>query len=93
MNSAGDTKYKMEIYDASGRLETTLYFDIEYEDIFFYGDMIVIYNASSAMIFADNGNLKYQGDFEEAVLLMIPAGSGQRYILVMKDEIQTIILR
>ena len=55
--------------------------------------MIVIYNASSAMIFADNGNLKYQGDFEEAVLLMIPAGSGQRYILVMKDEIQTIILR
>lgn len=93
LNSTGDTKYRMDVYDATGRLETTLYFDMEYEDIFFYGDMIVIYNASSAMIFADNGNLKYQGDFEEAVLLMIPAGSGQRYILVMKDEIQTIILR
>lgn len=92
-NVTGETKYKMDLYNEEGQCKTTLYFDMEYDDIIFSGDLIILYNASSAMIFSENGTLKYQGDFEEAVLLMIPTNSPQRYLLVMKDKIQTIVLQ
>lgn len=93
LNPTAETKYIIDIYNSSGDLKNTLPIDMEYKDIFFVDNYVVIYNASSCMIYNINGNIKYQGEFDDSVILMIPTNSVLRYVLVTQDEIQTIILR
>lgn len=93
INPTAESRYLIDIYNTSGDLKNTLPIDMEYQDIFFNDDYVVIYNAASCIIYNINGNIKYQGDFDEPVLLMIPTNSVLRYVLVLKDQIQTIVLR
>lgn len=93
INPTAESRYLIDIYNTSGDLKNTLPIDMEYQDIFFNDDYVVIYNAASCIIYNINGNIKYQGDFDESVLLMIPTNSVLRYVLVLKDQIQTIVLR
>lgn len=93
LNTTGESKYRMDVYSSSGKMECSLLFDMEYEDVIFTQDNIVIYNAASLNVFSGNGRLKYAGDFSEPVSLMIPTESDNRYVLVLKDRIETIVLR
>lgn len=93
INPTAESRYLIDIYNTSGELKNTLPIDMEYQEIFFNDDYVVIYNAASCIIYNVNGNIKYQGDFDESVLLMIPTNSVLRYVLVLKDQIQTIVLR
>lgn len=93
INPTAESRYLIDIYNTSGELKNTLPIDMEYQEIFFNDDYVVIYNAASCIIYNINGNIKYQGDFDESVLLMIPTNSVLRYVLVLKDQIQTIVLR
>lgn len=93
LNPTAESRYLIDIYNTSGDLKNTLPIDMEYQEIFFNNDYVVIYNAASCIIYNINGNIKYQGDFEESVLLMIPTNSVLKYVLVLPDQIQTIVLR
>lgn len=94
INPTAESRYLIDIYNTSGDLKNTLPIDMEYQEIFFNDDYVVIYNAASCIIYHINsGNIKYQGDFDESVLLMIPANSILRYVLVHSDKIETIVLR
>ncbi|MDE6744847.1 MAG: hypothetical protein K2J95_13290 [Lachnospiraceae bacterium] len=93
INPTAESRYLIDIYNTSGDLKNTLPIDMEYQEIFFNNDYVVIYNAASCIIYNINGNIKYQGDFEESVLLMIPTNSVLKYVLVLPDQIQTIVLR
>lgn len=93
INPTAESRYLIDIYNTSGDLKNTLPIDMEYQEIFFNDDYVVIYNAASCIIYNINGNIKYQGDFEESVLLMIPTNSVLRYVLVLPDQIQMIVLR
>lgn len=93
INPTAESRYLIDIYNTSGDLKNTLPIDMEYQDIFFNDDYVVIYNAASCIIYNVNGNIKYQGDFDESVRLMIPTNSVLRYVLVLSDRIQTIVLR
>ncbi|MDE6685927.1 MAG: hypothetical protein K2K17_01270, partial [Lachnospiraceae bacterium] len=91
INPTAESRYLIDIYNTSGDLKNTLPIDMEYQEIFFNNDYVVIYNAASCIIYNINGNIKYQGDFEESVLLMIPTNSVLKYVLVLPDQIQTIV--
>lgn len=93
INPTAESRYLIDIYNTSGDLKNTLPIDMEYQEIFFNNDYVVAYNAASCIIYNINGNIKYQGDFEESVLLMIPTNSVLKYVLVLPDQIQTIVLR
>ncbi len=93
LNNTGESKFRMDIYSVSGELKSSLNFDIQYSDIFFTEDRAIIYNAASCVIYSTSGRLKYQGDFDESVLLMIPTTSSTKYVLVMPDRIETIQLQ
>ncbi|MDE6713450.1 MAG: hypothetical protein K2K20_06905 [Lachnospiraceae bacterium] len=93
LNPTAESRYLIDIYNTSGDLKNTLPIDMEYQEIFFNNDYVVAYNAASCIIYNINGNIKYQGDFEESVLLMIPTNSVLKYVLVLPDQIQTIVLR
>lgn len=92
-NMGLDNKYRMDIYNDKGELESSLPFDIEYTDIVFKDDMIIIYNERECTIYRANGNIKYTGNFIDPVLLLVPTENKTKYILVNRDGVQTIRLR
>ena len=77
-----------------GLLSATLnYFDVDYTDIFFEEDAMVIYNESECQIFTTEGVEKYRGNFNKSVRLMLPAGGSYKYYLVTDNTIDTIQLK
>lgn len=91
-DNTGKFRYRLDVY-GQDKMKSQIYFDTEYSDIFFANNMVVIYNAVQALIYSQNGNLKYDGMFEDGVRLMIPTNSGTKYTLVHDESIETIILK
>ena len=93
LDATGESKYRMDVYNSSGKLVNTINFDLEYSDIFFANNRTVIYNAASALIYDDSGHLKFDGVFEESVSLIVPTVSDTKYVLVTPEKIETIVLQ
>lgn len=86
-------RYRMDLYNRGGKKSGSISFDLEYADIFFSNNHIVIYNASSCLIYTTDGKLVYEGEFEDSVLLMMPTEKASKYVLVTGDSIDTIVLK
>lgn len=93
LNTGLDNKYKMDIYNDEGEIENTLLFDLEYTDIVFKNDLIIIYNERECEIYKTNGTRIYSGEFKDPVLLLVPTENKSKYIIVNRDGVQTIRLR
>lgn len=92
-NQSGESAYRLEVYDKSGSKIHTQLFDIEYTDIVFNKDQIIIYNDLDCQIFSMNGVEKFAGNFEKSTSLVIPTSSTYRYVVVTSDSIDTIELK
>lgn len=92
-STESDKRYRMEVYHKSGSLAQVLEFDLEYTDIVFYEDQVIIYNESECSIYSSGGVQKYEGSFGKTALVLIPAGSQYRYMVVTPDSIDTVELK
>lgn len=93
-NSTQSTnRYRLEVYHKSGELRQTIEFDIDFRDILFQDEQIVIYNESECRIYSSSGAEKYSGNFNKSALLLIPQNSMRRYMVVTPDSIDTIELK
>lgn len=92
LNITGDTKYRLDVYDTSGDLVHIYEFDQEYKQILFHDDFVYIYNESECMIYQVKGKLKFEGQFDIAVQLLIPTTARDKLVLVSKNRIQNIRL-
>ncbi len=88
-----ESRYKLEVYNASAKKVGTYYFDIEYSDIFFEKDCFVIYNETECVINTYAGMEKYNGNFTKSVNVMIPTKTAYKYILVTDTTIDTVQLK
>lgn len=86
-------RYRLDVYNKTGQLSRSINFDIEYLDIVFTDDQIIIYNESECKIYNMDGLEKYSGRFEKNVHLLIPASSPYKYTLITDDSIDTIELK
>lgn len=93
ISTDSSNRYRLDVYNKSGQLSQSIDFDIDYLDIVFADDHIIIYNESECQIYNMEGLEKYSGRFEKNVHLMIPASSPYKYILVTDDSIDTIELK
>ncbi|NBJ91930.1 DUF5711 family protein [Parablautia muri] len=92
-NQSGESAYRLEVYNESGGKVHSQLFDIEYTDIVFNKDQIIIYNDLDCQIFGMNGVEKFAGNFEKNTSLVIPTSSAYRYVVVTSDSIDTIELK
>ena len=93
-NSTQSTnRYRLDLYHKSGELRQSIEFDIDFRDILFHNDQIIIYNESECRIYNTSGAEKYSGSFSKSVLLLIPQNSMRRYMIVTPDSIDTIELK
>ena len=93
ISTESDNRYRLDVYHKSGEYSQSVGFDMEYTDILFHGDQIIIYNESECSIYNSNGTEKYSGLFEQSVLLLIPQSSAYRYMIVTPDSIDTVELQ
>lgn len=85
--------YRLDVYDSSGVLCLSRKFDLEYSDIIFNKDLVIIYNGNECVIYNMQGVEKYKGSFKNSVLTMIPTDSKTKYLLVSGSEMVEIQLK
>ena len=93
ISTESSNRYRLDVYHKSGELKQSIEFDIEYSDILFHEDQIIIYNESECHIYNGSGVEKYGGRFDQTVLVMIPQNTKYRYMIVTPDSIDTIELQ
>lgn len=93
-NSTEDSnRYRLDVYHKSGELRQSIKFDIDYRNILFHEDQIIIYNETECCIYNGNGTEKYRGRFEKTALMLIPQSGTYRYMVVTPDSIDVIELQ
>ena len=66
MNATNTDKYKLSLYNASGKLVTEVTFDMNYSDIILNEDNILIYNDKECKMISFAGVVKYEGEIGRA---------------------------
>ncbi|MDO4189412.1 MAG: DUF5711 family protein [Lachnospiraceae bacterium] len=86
-----ENPYRLDVYNTSGDIVLSKEFSLEYTDILFNKDFVIIYNANECLICDISGNEKYSGLFKNSIITMVPNGNKTRYLFVSgsrTDEIQ-----
>ena len=92
-NSGEGDRYFVNVYDRSGKIRDTIYFNIPYEDILITGNHILVYSSEELLVHVIGGIDKYNGPLEGGVLSILPTGVNYRYVLVTNESIQTVELK
>lgn len=83
--------YHIDIYNTSGNIVNSQDFDLEYTDIIFNKDLMIIYDATECIMYNMDGLVKYKGLLKNSIIKMIPTNNKTRYLFVSgtkMDEIQ-----
>ncbi len=92
-DQSGVSAYRLDVYNSSGSKVNSLFFDLEYTDIVFNKDQVIIYGDTECQISNVNGVNKFLGSFEKSTALLIPTSSVYKYVAVTSDSIDTIELK
>ena len=87
-----DSRYRMDVYNSDGKLEENIYFDMNYMDVVFEKNDLIIYNESECRIFTYDGREKYAGEFAKTVNVLIPMNGAYKYMLVNDECLDSIQL-
>ena len=93
VGAESDSRYRLDVYHESGEFKQSIPFTMEYSDILFGEDQIIIYNESECCIYNSAGTEKYSGQFDKTALLMIPQSNTRQFMIVTPDSIDTVELQ
>lgn len=93
VSAESDSRYRLDVYHKSGEFKQSIKFDMEYSDILFGKDRIIIYNESECHIYNSSGTEKYSGQFGKTALVLIPQSNDRRYMIVTPDSVDTVELQ
>ncbi len=89
----GNALYKADIYNDSGKLEDTLMLNLQFSDILFHKDKVIVYNEQECLVHTIGGMDNFNGKFNKQALILIPAAASYEYVIVTPDSIDTIELK
>ena len=88
----GGNRYRTEVYGKTGKLLLNKEFELAYTDIQLADKRVIIYNDSVCEIMTLSGDIRYDGIFEDPVLLMVPVDKRGHFVLVNRSMTQEIQL-
>lgn len=91
-NASGGTKYRLELYDKTGKMLSQKAFDFDYSNVTFHNGNVVLYGETSIYVGTYSGDSKFEGTYSKPVSLIVPTGPGYRYIFVTDDSIDNVEL-
>lgn len=89
-DQTGENKYRINVYDTSGKKVMSYGFDMDFKDILIRNDQIMIYNESKCMVVGLNEKLKYAGTFQDRVHFIAPTNSPRKFVLIMNEGLATM---
>mgnify|MGYP003293905411 CR=1 FL=1 len=92
-NQTGESAYRLDVYNDNGNKIHSELFDLEYTDIVFNKDQIIIYNDQECSICNMKGVDKFTGSFGGDTALIIPTASVDKYVTVTMDSIDNVELK
>lgn len=92
-NSSIENQYRMEVYDTVGKLLFYKEFDFDYTEVAFGGNQVVLYGDTNIYVATLDGMRKFEGTYEEPILLLLPLQSRMRFAVVTERTIDTIELK
>ncbi len=91
-DTTGQGLYRLDVYNSMGNLTGNVYFNMDYTDIVFYKDQVVIYDDNEIQMFTVKGNKKFSGMLPQNANLIIPDNSIYRYLVVGNQAMELIEL-
>ncbi|MCR5476898.1 MAG: DUF5711 family protein [Lachnospiraceae bacterium] len=85
-------RYRMNVYNSAAKTEGVYYFDMDYRGVLFEKDGFLIYNEKECEIRTFKDQVKFDGEFQSSVNIVLPTAHAYRYVLVTKEELQTVQL-
>lgn len=92
LDTAGGGKYRLDIYDQGGNKVMSKAFSLEYKDIVFSKETVIIYDEAECIILSLNGREKYAGDITEQTQLLKPLGAN-RFLAVTKESLDILEMK
>ena len=87
------TKYKMYVYDDSGKLKSEMDYADSFEKIYATEDEIIVLGDMDCSIFRLNGSRKFQYSFKKNLVNVVPDSNKEEYVVIFENETQTIQLK
>lgn len=91
-DNTGNSRYKLDVFSASGNKISSIPIDIEYTDIVFNKDQIVIHDGNKMLLYNVKGTEKFNGSFNKNVNILVPINSSIRYMVAGSDSLDVIEL-
>lgn len=85
--------YHIDVYNTSGDIVFAHDFALNYSDIVFNRDWVIIYNSDECVIYNLNDVEKYRGSFKDSIVEMVPTESITKYLLVSGTKTEEIQLK
>ena len=92
-NSSSEAKYRLEIYDKTGKMTGSREFDFDYSNVTLRNNMVVLYGDRNIYIGSFDGTVKFEGTYEEDIHLIIPTVSIDKYIILTDSTIDTVAFK
>lgn len=89
-DTTGDHLYRLDTYNMSGNKMSSIGFDMDYTDIMYNKDQVIIYGGLKCSIYNVKGEPKFEGMFDKSVNLMIPTNSLYRYLIITGDTMDYV---
>lgn len=93
LNTEGDGKYRLDVYDTTGSLVNRKSFDMEYTNIIFDEDEYIIYSSTEYSINNMRGVERFTGKFDETVYLLTPTKRRNRFLIMTQDAMKVMEMR
>lgn len=93
LNTEGDGKYRLDIYDAGGNLITSKSFDMEYTNITFHKDEFFICSDTEYSIYNIHGTERFSGQFDEIVYLFVPQEKSNRFLIMTQNAMRLMEMK
>lgn len=93
LNTEGDSKYRLDIYDGSGDIVTSKSFDMEYTNIIFTEDEFIICSDTEYSVNNMNGVERFSDQFNDMVYLFVPTGKHNRFLMMTQDAMKVMEMK
>lgn len=92
-NKSGNTRYRLDLYGAQGKLLTQNDFDFDFTGVALCRDGYALYGNSDIYIASDDGKKRYEGKYTTPILKVVPTDSIAKYYFVTENTVDTVVFK
>lgn len=88
-----DHKYRIQLYNTSGRQAMKTYFDLDYKNVKLEGGNLILFNDRAFEIYNTGGRKKFSGSYDKPIQDIIKVKGFRKYMVLSQSHVATIRLR